>query len=134
VENAGSEDALIEAFKNAEAQKKPLIGYFYSPQWLLSDIELVHIKLPEYTPGCDADPKTVECDYQPYDLDKIVSKKFADSGSPAATLIKNFQWTDEDQNLVAYDIAQNKLSRDEAAKHWLDAHPAKWQRWLPAGQ
>jgi glycine betaine/proline transport system substrate-binding protein len=130
---AGSEAALIDAFKNAEEQKRPLIGYFYSPQWLLSDIELVHIKLPAYTPGCDADPKTVACDYQPYDLDKIVRKKFADSGSPAATLIKNFQWTDADQNAVAHDIAERKLSRDDAAKRWLDANPSKWQRWLGTG-
>ena len=33
---AGSEDALIEAFRDAERSKTPLLGYFYSPQWLLS--------------------------------------------------------------------------------------------------
>src|SRR3954451_21551819 len=56
---AGSEDALIAAFKKAEADKEPLIGYFYTPQWLLSEIKLVHVPLPLYKPGCDADPKTV---------------------------------------------------------------------------
>jgi glycine betaine/proline transport system substrate-binding protein len=129
----GSEDALIAAFRDAEQQKKPAIGYFYAPQWFLSQVELAHINLPTYTPGCDADLKTVACDYQPYDLDKIVNKKFAESGSPAAALIKNFQWSNADQNAVARLITVDKLSRDEAAKRWLDSHPKVWQSWLPTG-
>ena len=129
---AGSEDALIAQFQKAEAQRKPLIGYFYTPQWLLSEIKLVHIPLPLYKPGCDADPKTVACDYQPYDLDKIARKAFVDSGSPAADLIKNFRWTNDDQNEVARDITVKKLSRDDAAKRWLDANRSTWQKWMPA--
>jgi len=127
---AGSEDALIAAFKDAEAKKTPLLGYFYSPQWFLSEVDLVQVKLPPYTPGCDADPKTVACDYQPYDLDKIGNKKFAESGSPAANLVKNFHWTDDDQNQVARYLTVDKLSRDDAAKRWLDAHQSQWQAWL----
>jgi glycine betaine/proline transport system substrate-binding protein len=129
---SGSEDALIVAFREAEEQKKPLLGYFYSPQWFLSEVDLAHVDLPTYVPGCDANPKAVACDYQPYDLDKIVSRKFAESGSPAATLIKNFQWTNADQNTVARYLTVDKLSRDEAAKKWLDAHPKVWQAWLPS--
>jgi glycine betaine/proline transport system substrate-binding protein len=127
---AGSEDALIAAFKDAEAKKTPLLGYFYAPQWFLSEVHLVHINLPPYTPGCDADPKTVACDYQPYDLDKVANRKFAESGSPAANLVKNFTWSDDDQNQVARYLTVDKLSRDDAAKRWLDAHQSQWQAWL----
>ena len=127
----GSEDALIAAFKDAEQHKTPLLGYFYAPQWFLSEVKLAHIDLPPYVPGCDADPKTVACDYQPFDLDKIANKQFAESGSSAATLVKNFKWTDDDQNTVARYITVDKLSRDEAAKKWLDEHPDVWKDWLP---
>jgi len=126
---AGSEAALTEAFKTAQQQEKPLIGYFYEPQWFLTDLKIVHVNLPPYTPGCDADPKAVKCDYAPYILDKIASKAFADSGSPAVNLIKNFTWTNDDQNLVAKDIA-NKVSYDDAAKKWVDANAAKVDAWL----
>jgi len=128
---AGSEDALIKAFRRAERNRTPLLGYFYSPQWLLSEIPLAHVTLPEYTPGCDADPDTVACDYQPFDLDKILNKRFAESGSPAAELIKNFSWTDADQNEVARAINAG-ASPDDAARAWLDAHPRVWRKWLPA--
>jgi glycine betaine/proline transport system substrate-binding protein len=130
---AGSEAALITAFQDAEAKKTPLLGYFYSPQWLLAQTKLVHIDLPPYTPGCDADPKTVKCDYQPYDLDKIMNKTFAESGSPAVELVKNFEWTNDDQNQVAGDLTA-KMTSDDAAKRWLDAHPEVWRKWLPAKQ
>jgi glycine betaine/proline transport system substrate-binding protein len=128
---AGSEDALIKAFRDAERKKEALLGYFYAPQWLLSEVDLVKVSLPPYTPGCDADPKTVKCDYQPYDLDKVANRAFMYSGSPAAELVKNFQWTDEDQNQVARDIAERGLSPDAAAKRWLDANPDTWRKWLP---
>jgi glycine betaine/proline transport system substrate-binding protein len=128
---AGSEDALIKAFRSAEANHTPLLGYFYSPQWLLSEIDLVHVTLPPYTPGCDTDVDTMKCDYQPYDLDKIMNKKFAYSGSPAAELIKNFQWTNDDQNQVARDMTDKGLTPDQAAKKWLDGHRSVWAKWLP---
>jgi glycine betaine/proline transport system substrate-binding protein len=129
---AGSEDALIDQFRKAEKNKTPLLGYFYSPQWFLSEIKLVNIPLPTYTPGCDANPDTIVCDYQPYDLDKIANKKFAYSGSPAATLIKNFKWTNDDQNQVARDMTDQGMSADDAAKKWLDENRAVWTKWLPA--
>ena len=129
---AGSEAALIEAFKTAETQKKWLIGYFYEPQWFLVEVPLAHVKLPPYTPGCDSDPKKVACDYPPYDLNKIVSKKFADTGGDAYTLVKNFNWTNEDQNTVAAYI-NSGMSHDEAGKKWVDENEAKWKAWLPAG-
>lgn len=127
---AGSEAALIEAFRAAEKNKKWMIGYFYEPQWFISEVELVHVDLPTYTPGCDTDSQTVACDYQPYDLDKIASTTFAESDSPAVTLIKNFNWTNDDQNSVASDISVKGLSHDEAAKNWVDAHEDVWKAWL----
>ena len=107
---AGSEAALITAFRKAEADRTPLLGYFYDPQWFQSEVPLVKVELPEHTEGCDADAEKVACDYPVYELDKIVSKEFADSGSPAAELIKNFTWTNDDQNIVAKYIAEDKMS------------------------
>jgi len=127
----GSETALIQAFRQAEKNKTPVIGYFYSPQWLFAEMKLVKVKLPEYTKGCDADPEKIACDYPDYDLDKIVSKKFADANGPAYQLVKNFTWTNDDQNEVAKYIAEDKMSPEAAAKKWVDANQDKVKAWLP---
>ncbi|MFG2193814.1 ABC transporter substrate-binding protein [Streptomyces sp. NPDC048639] len=127
---AGSEAALIQAFRKAEAEKKPVLGYFYEPQWLFSEMKLVKVDLPPYKDGCDADEEKVACDYPEYALDKIVSKKFAESGSPAYDLVKKFTWTNEDQNVVAQYIAQDKMSPEKAAEKWVEDNQDKVDAWI----
>lgn len=131
VVQGGSENALIESFRRAEKNKTALLAYFWTPQWLFSEIELVKIDLPPYEEGCDADPEKVDCDYPLFDLDKIVSKEFAEEGGPAFQLVKNFQWTNDDQNLVSTWIAQDKMSPEKAAEKWVEENQDKVQAWLP---
>jgi glycine betaine/proline transport system substrate-binding protein len=126
----GSEAALIQSFRSAEENKTPLLAYFYEPQWFFDELALVHVDLPKYTDGCDADPAKVACDYPPYALNKLISTKFADSGSPAVDLIKNFTWTNEDQNLVSKYIAEDGMDPDDAAQKWIDDNPDKVDAWL----
>ncbi len=127
---AGSEAALIQAFRAGQAKKKPVIGYFYSPQWFLAEVPLVKVNLPPYKPGCDADPAKVACDYPEYPLHKIVSDKFAKADSTGYRLIKNFSWSDKDQNLVAKYITEDGMPPEEAAQKWIDANPDKVNAWL----
>ena len=135
--DSGSEAASIAAFQQAEAQKTPLIGYFYDPQWLLASLPLVPVKLPPYTAECYGDYSAaarakIACDYPEYALNKVVATKFAATGGKAYELVKNFQWTNADQNDVAASITKDNLTPEAAAKKWLDAHPAAWQAWMPA--
>jgi glycine betaine/proline transport system substrate-binding protein len=130
VVQSGSETALIQTFRQSQAQQKPLLAYFYEPQWLFDELKLVKIDLPPYKAGCDTDPQKVACDYPPYDLDKVVSKKFADSGSPAYDLVKKFNWTNADQNVVAKYIAEDKLTPDAAAEKWVKSNQSKVDAWL----
>lgn len=128
----GSEAALIESFRKAEQDKTPLLAYFYSPQWFLNEVALVRVNLPPYTAGCDADPEAVACDYPPYDLNKIISKNLEDKAPRAAQFIKNFKWTAEDQNTVSNLIANENMSREDAAKQWIADNEATWKPWIPA--
>jgi glycine betaine/proline transport system substrate-binding protein len=129
---SGSEAALITTFRQAEQNKKAVIGYFYEPQWFLSEVPLVKVNLPTWKQGCDSVAAKVACDYPLYNLNKVVSTKFASSGSPAFNLIKKFNWTNEDQNVVAKYIAQDKMSDDAAAKKWVDANSDKVNAWIAA--
>ena len=130
---AGSEAALIEAFRSAETNKTPLLGYFYSPQWFLNEVPLVKIDLPPWTEGCDADPAAITCDYAPYSpLDKYISKNLEDNAPRAAQFIKNFQWTAEHQNTVSDYITNDAMTKEDAAAKWVAENEAVWQPWIPA--
>ena len=127
----GSENATVEAIKQADAQKKPLLLYWWDPHWIHAQVKLVQIKLPAYTAGCDADLEKVACDYPSYNLNKVISTKFNDNGGDAATLVKNFNWTNADQNLVADYITNQGMTAEAAAKKWADDNPTVWKAWLP---
>ncbi|MBA3249683.1 MAG: ABC transporter substrate-binding protein [Geodermatophilaceae bacterium] len=127
---AGSEPALIQAFRSAEENRTPLLGYFYDPQWFLSEVPLVKVDLPPYTDGCDADPEAVACDYPVYTLDKIVATDFAESGSPAYDLVAAFNWTNEDQNVVAKMIAEDGMDAEDAAAQWVEDNQEMVDSWL----
>ena len=65
-------------------------------------------------------------------LDKNISKSLEETAPSAAQFIKNFSWTAEAQNEVANDITNNNMSREDAAKKWVEANEATWQAWIPA--
>ncbi|MFE2648104.1 ABC transporter substrate-binding protein [Streptomyces nigra] len=128
---AGSEAAQITQIKQFAKEKKPFLTYWYSPQWLFEKVPMTEVKLPEYKEGCDADPEKVACAYPHTPLQKYLNADFARSGGDAAALLKNFRWTTEDQNEVSLLIADRKMSPQEAAKKWVDAHESDWKKWLP---
>ena len=59
------------------------------------------------------------------DLDQVRRLRF-----PAVALVKNFNWTNEDQNTVSSYIGQDGMSPDDAAQKWIDANPDKVNAWL----
>lgn len=127
---SGSEASLIQAFRKAEQNKTWLIGYFYEPQWFLSEVALKKVALPTYTDGCDAVATEVACDYPVYELNKIISKKLETSNPAAANLVKAFNWTNDDQNTVAKYIATDNMTPAAAAKKWVDDNPKVVAGWL----
>jgi glycine betaine/proline transport system substrate-binding protein len=127
---SGSEAASIEAFRKAEENKEWVIGYWYEPQYFNAEVPMQRVSLPEYTDGCQDDPETVACDYPETVLKKIVSTEWSESDSTAVGLVQNFEWTNEDQNLVAGYISSDGMSREEAAAKWIADNPDKVEAWL----
>ena len=127
----GSETATVQAIQQAVTQQKPLLFYWWDPHWLNSQVELTRVPLPPYTEGCDADPQAIACDYPETPLRKFIRTEFNTSGGDAATLIKNWTWTNADQNLVADMITNQDMTPEDAAKKWVDEHQSTWEAWLP---
>ena len=133
---AGAEPAQVARWSQLYKQKKPVLFYWYDPQYLNAQYDLVQVKLPPRFKGCQddekkgGDPKKYACAYPSYRLDKVISGKFAKSGSPAVSVIKKFTWTSKDQNTVANLISGKKVKPDKAAETWVKANPGKVALWL----
>jgi glycine betaine/proline transport system substrate-binding protein len=133
---AGAEPAQVARWTSLYKQKKPVLFYWYTPQYLNVQYDLAKVALPLRTKACADDTtkklpaKAYACDYPPTVLDKLISSKFAKSGSPAVAFVKKFKWTDKDQNTVANMIAGKKMKPDKAAEVWVKANPGKVALWL----
>ena len=133
---AGAEPAQVARWSQLYKQKKPVLFYWYTPQFYNQEYDLAEVKLPERTPDCKDDAKAggdveqYKCAYDVTVIQKLFSKKFAESGSPAYDVLKRMQLTNDDQEAVAKAIAGDKEDPEKAAQDWIDANPDKVQSWL----
>ena len=130
---AGAEPAQVARWTQLYKQRKPVLFYWYDPQYLNATYDLVRVKLPKRFNGCLDDEKQAgkhACEYPSYGLDKLISGDFATSGSSALKFIRKFSWTSADQNTVSNLIAGKKLKPDKAAEQWVKANRAKVNAWL----
>ena len=137
---AGAEPAQVARWSQAYKQEEPVIFYWYTPQYLNQEYDLAEVKLPPRTEAnkdCkdDAkeggDPEQYKCEYDITIINKLFSKKFADSGSPAYDVLKKMKLTNEDQELVAKAIAGDKQDPEEAGADWVADNEDKVAAWLP---
>src|SRR5215211_190413 len=133
---AGAEPAQVARWTQLYKQKKPVIFYWYTPQFYNQEYDLAEVKLPERTPDCkdDAkaggDPEQYKCAYDVTVIEKLFSKKFAESGSPAYDVLKKMKLTNDDQEAVAKAIAGDKVDPEKAGKDWVEQNPDKVDAWL----
>jgi glycine betaine/proline transport system substrate-binding protein len=133
----GAETAEVARISQLIAQKKPVIMYWWTPEWHNAQFDLVEVKLPPRFPGCQDDGtvkaplKDFRCAYASYPLEKVFSSKFAHSGSPAVAVLKRFKWpSNNDQNLVASWIAGKHMDPAKAAQKYVQSHMSVVNKWL----
>ena len=66
----------------------------------------------------------------PYVLDKLISGKFATSGSPALQVHQEVEVDGGRPELVSNYISGNRMKPDKAAEKWVKANAAKVNAWL----
>jgi glycine betaine/proline transport system substrate-binding protein len=133
---AGAEPAQVARWSQLYKQQKPVLFYWYTPQFYNQEYDLAEVELPERTPDCKDDAKSggnvdqYKCAYDVTVIEKLFSKKFADSGSPAYDVLKNMELTNDDQEAVAKAIAGDKEDPEKAAADWVEQNQDKVQAWL----
>src|SRR5207248_8944586 len=124
----GAEAAEVARFTQLIKQHKPVIFYWWTPQYLNKNLDLAEVKLPARFKSCKddgsagGDVKQYRCAYAAYPLEKLFSAKFAKSGSPAVKFLRNWHWpSNEAQNAVANLIAGQHMDPAKAAEQWIKA-------------
>jgi glycine betaine/proline transport system substrate-binding protein len=136
---AGAEPAQVARWSQLYKQEKPVIFYWYTPQYLNQEYDLAEVQLPPRTDAnqdcqddakAGGDPEQYKCEYDVTIINKLFSKKFAESGSPAYDVLSKFELTNEDQEQVAKAIAGDKVDPEKAGQDWVDENQDKVDAWL----
>ncbi len=134
---AGAEPAQVARWSQAYKQRKPVLFYWYTPQYLNQEYDLAEVKLPprgdkpcKDDAKAGGDPEQYKCAYDVTVIQKLFSKRFARSGSPAYDVLRKMKLTNEEQELVAKRIAGDKMDPEEAAQEWVRSNRAKVEQWL----
>jgi len=133
---AGAEPAQVARWTQLYKQKKPVLFYWYTPQFYNQQYELAEVELPERTPDCKDDAKSggdaeqYKCAYDTTIIQKLFSKDFAEGGSPAFDVLKKMELTNEDQEAVAKAIAGDKEDPEKAGEDWVAENADKVEAWL----
>ncbi len=111
-----------------------MLFYWYDPQYLNAQYDLVQVQLPKRFKGCLDDEKEAgkarvrvpavrpRQAHQRQVRDERLAR--------ACAFVKKWKWTAADQNFVANLIAGKKMKPEKAAEQWVKANAAKVNAWL----
>ena len=134
-------DDLWVQLEQAYKQKKPIVLFNWTPNWVESRYTGRFVEFPAYSPECETNPNWG------------VSKSYLhDCGNPKGGWLKKAAWSGmEKTRRCAFQTLQNinfdnkqissaaalvdvdKLSYEAAAQHWLNQNEALWKSWIPKG-
>ena len=129
---AGSEEAILSALDAAYSREEPMLFYFWTPHSIHAKYDLTRVALAEYSEECYAKAESggVDCDYPPDDLFKIFWPGLQEAAPDAYTLLKNMNYTTEDQIGMIAAVELDGAAVEDAARAWVDANEATWSAWL----
>ena len=132
----GSEDALIRAVGDAYENKEPVLTYFYRPHWAHRRYDLTEVQLPAFDEECEEAAREREgegydCDYANDVLFKALWLGLNDKAPEAFKFLKNFNYTTDDQQEIAFQVDSEGVPIREAAERWIAENPNVWRAWLP---
>ena len=137
---AESADELKQHLENAVAEKKPILLFNWTPNWVENRIEGKFIEFPDYAPECETVPEWGINPKYPWDcgnprngwLKKVASLTFSERWPCAFDILKNFNFSNQMIAEVASWVDVDKLTYREATTLWLSKYRDKWLSWIPS--
>ena len=125
---AGTEAAQLTEIETDYKAKKPVLFYWYTPQYQNAIYKFSQVALPPFTAKCaKLKPADINCSYPPYPLYKVMDKNLAQTAPTVANFIKRFSWTSDEQNRSPTTWLSSRCSNTAAAEAFVKAPPGAGQ-------
>lgn len=134
---AGSEGALVAELKASVQTKTPLVMMFWAPHWVLAEVDVNWVELPEYEPACTEDPAwgpnpnaVNDCGVSPPLVTKVAWAGFEDTWPAAWEFLKEFQMDAREQEKLMLRVDQQGEDLGKATADWVEKNQDVWQPWV----
>ena len=128
---AGSEGALVAELQAAAAKEEALVMMFWSPHWVLAEVDVGWVALPAYDPACSTDPawgpnpdEVNDCGVEAPDTMKVAWAGFQEKWPAAWELLSAFTLERSEQEQMMLQIDSNGRPLEEVVAEWVDANEA----------
>ncbi len=136
--SVGAEPAQVARWSQLYKQHKPVIFYWYTPQYLNQEFQLSEVALPKRFKGCLDDAKTAGADVEQVQVrvrqddhrEGVQQEVRERAAVPPYTALSKFSWSNADQELVAKWIAGDHMKPDKAGQKWVSENAAKVKKWF----
>ncbi|QYX55266.1 ABC transporter substrate-binding protein [Roseovarius sp. SCSIO 43702] len=136
--NAGSAAALWAEIGAAEADKKPVVVFNWTPNFAEAVWPGEFVEFPEWEDGCDTDPSVGPNPDALYDcgnpangyLKKAAWEGMEEKWPTAYCILENISFTNPQIAQMAKLVDTDDLEPEEAASEWLDNNADVWEPWV----
>ncbi|PVA09462.1 glycine/betaine ABC transporter substrate-binding protein [Pelagivirga sediminicola] len=136
--NAGSAAALWATIGAAEAEKKPIVVFNWTPNFAEAVWPGEFVEFPEWEDGCDTDPAVGPNPDALYDcgnpangyLKKAAWEGMQEKWPGAYETLTKISFTNPQIAEMAKLVDVDELEPEEAAAEWLDANRDVWEGWV----
>ncbi len=132
--------AWLATLKEAYKDEKPVLFYYWEPEWLFTQYDLVMLEEPDYDPSCfnwvpgEPEKSEITCALQPSDVWVGFTKELKDREPEAYRFFQNWYIPIDQVNALIALVTdlpdQPKMSADDAAEKWVESHPDIVNDWL----
>lgn len=126
---AGSEGALVAELQAANAKQEPLVMMFWSPHWILAEVDVGWVALPTYEAECTTDPawgpnpdEINDCGVEAPDTMKVAWAGFQAKWPAAWELLSSFTLERSEQEQMMLQIDSVGRPLEEVVAEWVEAN------------
>lgn len=128
----GSEGAMIAELKGALASGEPILMMMWQPHSIFAEVD---VKWVEWNPTggeCveEEQDRDTACGFEQASVNKIVSRVLPEKWPGAASFLKAYTLTNEEQNHMIFEVDQRGRTIEDLVQEWIADNEGKWSAWI----
>jgi len=127
----GSQTALATAIVSNYNRGKPVLAYYWEPEWIMGMLDMTRLEEPPYDPEKWGEGKSYGCAFPAARVHIGINTEFARKNPEILTFLANYETSLEQNNAALAYMQQEEASVKETAHWFLKEYEDVWTKWIP---